>query len=340
MYPNLPDSFRDFQNENTTIPSNQPNFNSSFFLDQNNFFTPTNTYSPPENQREWFPNSYADHSQTTASATLPAGFNRLLLSETPPHSNSQIRVQPLIRIPSQEWNHPNRYSSFNQLSHQPTYQDQPANLNFPGTSFTSVYNQHVSTTVHVFPTFEQQQQLHKPLTSTHPPTLQHHPHMLNEDGKLFSCQTCGKQYCRKSTLKAHFKQHMSGQRPFTCKLCGKGFSQAANLTAHTRVHTGEKPFRCSTCNRHFSQSSSLVTHKRTHSGERPYPCKHCDKAFTDSSTLTKHLRTHSGIKPYGCEVCQMKFSQSGNLHRHMKTHKQLAPSTLINNNIMYKTEVI
>uniref|UniRef100_A0AC34Q2U7 C2H2-type domain-containing protein n=1 Tax=Panagrolaimus sp. JU765 TaxID=591449 RepID=A0AC34Q2U7_9BILA len=78
--------------------------------------------------------------------------------------------------------------------------------------------------------------------------------------KIYSCHRCGKQYCRKSTLKAHVKHHL-GERPFICQICGKTFSQAANLTAHRRVHTGEKPFSCSICLRPFSQSSSLVTHK-------------------------------------------------------------------------------
>ncbi|CAK5051002.1 unnamed protein product [Meloidogyne enterolobii] len=137
--------------------------------------------------------------------------------------------------------------------------------------------------------------------------------------KFYVCNICGRQYCRKSTLKAHMKNHV-GERPFICPICGKHFSQAANLTAHRRVHTGEKPFSCPVCYRPFSQSSSLVTHKRTHTGERPYPCPHCEKAFTDSSTLTKHLRTHTGQKPYSCAICAMRFSQSGNLHRHMKTH--------------------
>ncbi|KHN88152.1 Transcription factor che-1 [Toxocara canis] len=157
-------------------------------------------------------------------------------------------------------------------------------------------------------------------TSVVPSTHQNIFEVSAEETRMHSCPTCHKQYCRKSTLKAHMKQHL-GHRPFSCQVCGKSFSQAANLTAHKRVHTGEKPFSCPICLRPFSQSSSLVTHKRTHTGERPYPCAHCDKAFTDSSTLTKHLRTHTGQKPYNCHLCMMRFTQSGNLHRHMKTHR-------------------
>ncbi|KAI6183285.1 Protein glass [Aphelenchoides bicaudatus] len=148
--------------------------------------------------------------------------------------------------------------------------------------------------------------------------------LQNPSAKIYTCTQCNRQYCRKSTLKAHMKQHNGGERQFVCNCCGKTFTQAANLTAHQRVHTGEKPFACSICLRPFSQSSSLVTHRRTHTGERPYPCPHCTKSFTDSSTLTKHMRTHSGIKPYSCHLCMMRFSQSGNLHRHMKTHRMSA----------------
>lgn len=41
--------------------------------------------------------------------------------------------------------------------------------------------------------------------------------------KMFRCVTCGKEYCRKSTLKAHMKHHI-GDRPFSCQVnYGWGF---------------------------------------------------------------------------------------------------------------------
>uniref|UniRef100_A0A0M3HNP6 Protein krueppel n=1 Tax=Ascaris lumbricoides TaxID=6252 RepID=A0A0M3HNP6_ASCLU len=153
-----------------------------------------------------------------------------------------------------------------------------------------------------------------------PSTHQNIFEMSAEETRMHSCPTCHKQYCRKSTLKIHMKQHL-GHRPFSCQVCGKSFSQAANLTAHKRVHTGEKPFSCPICLRPFSQSSSLVTHKRTHTGERPYPCAHCDKAFTDSSTLTKHLRTHTEVGLFhNTELVAFERCYFGGIYTAERTH--------------------
>lgn len=45
------------------------------------------------------------------------------------------------------------------------------------------------------------------------------PNMFNSqnDFKSYDCPHCHKQYCRKSTLKAHLKQHLH-YRPFVCQV--------------------------------------------------------------------------------------------------------------------------
>uniref|UniRef100_A0AC35F5V0 C2H2-type domain-containing protein n=1 Tax=Panagrolaimus sp. PS1159 TaxID=55785 RepID=A0AC35F5V0_9BILA len=269
-------------------------------IDPGNHFTFYPTWQPPPIQ---YDETGFDHHQFSSSSsawtTNGTGFPQILSNYPQPSQNSQQLQVSLNIIPSSATIN-NNNNTFEIKTIEPLQQP-----TLPTTTIS----------------FQQQQQQPQPCEIKFP-SISHLP--LNEPPtigtKLFSCNRCGKQYCRKSTLKAHLKHHM-GERPFICQICGKTFSQAANLTAHRRVHTGEKPFSCTICLRPFSQSSSLVTHKRTHTGERPYPCNHCDKAFTDSSTLTKHLRTHSGQKPYECPLCMMRFSQSGNLHRHLKTHR-------------------
>ena len=55
-----------------------------------------------------------------------------------------------------------------------------------------------------------------------PPTFQpseiplHQSRAEPPSTKLFSCGRCGKQYCRKSTLKAHKISHHMGERNFVC----------------------------------------------------------------------------------------------------------------------------
>uniref|UniRef100_A0A0N5CG31 Protein glass n=1 Tax=Strongyloides papillosus TaxID=174720 RepID=A0A0N5CG31_STREA len=290
-------------------------FNSFSFIEQSNFLTSNHGYPQPHENNHWLPNSYTPELHHVPSCNGPTtGFENLIMPDSASlpnnshivlqnHRNAPIQMQTSAQV----WNTQNTLS-MNQfhLNNSFPYNSNP-NFGIRRTTYTNMCNSKFNPPFPVFPPMECVEEKKAD----------------DENSKLLTCPTCGKQYCRKSTLKAHMKQHYSGEKPFTCEICGKSFSQAANLTAHRRVHTGEKPFTCKICSRAFSQSSSLTTHLRTHTHDRPYRCRHlhCEKAFTDSSTLTKHMRTHTGQKPYACNLCSMRFSQSGNLHRHMKTHK-------------------
>uniref|UniRef100_A0A0N4ZGZ0 Protein glass n=1 Tax=Parastrongyloides trichosuri TaxID=131310 RepID=A0A0N4ZGZ0_PARTI len=290
-------------------------FNSFSFIEQSNFLTSNHGYHQSPEHNHWLPNSYTSEMHSVPQCNgVTSGFENLIMPDAASFSNNpHLVLQNHRNVPIQMhtnthiWNTQNTLP-MNQfhLNNNVSYNPNP-NFGIGRSNYTNTYNSKINHSIHVFQPNETSEK------------------KVEEDiNKLLSCPTCGKQYCRKSTLKAHMKQHFSGEKPFTCEVCGKSFSQAANLTAHRRVHTGEKPFTCKICSRAFSQSSSLTTHLRTHTHDRPYRCRHlhCEKAFTDSSTLTKHMRTHTGQKPYACGLCAMRFSQSGNLHRHMKTHKQ------------------
>ena len=136
--------------------------------------------------------------------------------------------------------------------------------------------------------------------------------------KIYSCEDCGKNYSRPSTLKTHKRKH-TGEKPYICEICQKSFSEKGNLKTHARIHTGEKPFACGVCDSTFTTQGHLTDHSRRHTNLRPFPCE-CGATFMRSSTLKIHMRTHTGEKPYACDKCEKSFSESGNLKTHMRIH--------------------
>lgn len=141
------------------------------------------------------------------------------------------------------------------------------------------------------------------------------PYRLN---KPFKCDTCGKDFNRKSNFKKHLRTH-KGERPYSCSFCSKQYSQRSSLNLHLRIHTGEKPYVCETCGKGFIQRIHLIVHmRRAHTGEKPYLCKTCGKCFTASSELSVHKRTHTGEKPYTCGMCGRSYRYRGDVRIHMK----------------------
>lgn len=136
--------------------------------------------------------------------------------------------------------------------------------------------------------------------------------------KPLKCDTCGKDFNRKSNFKKHLRTH-KGEKPYSCSFCSKQYSQRSSLNLHLRIHTGEKPYVCETCGKGFIQRIHLIVHmRRAHTGEKPYLCKTCGKCFTASSELSVHKRTHTGEKPYTCGICGRSYRYRTDVRIHMK----------------------
>ncbi|XP_037036664.1 zinc finger protein 845-like isoform X1 [Bradysia coprophila] len=170
----------------------------------------------------------------------------------------------------------------------------------------------------------------------------------------YECDYCQKIFPHKSSLPAHFKQHLNKERvpcpqcsltfaskgnltqhikqihlnirKHICELCGKAFGHPHNLKSHMVKHSGEKPYQCPICLKRFGYYSRMKTHAWIHSGLKPYKCDQCDKCYNDSTDLRRHKRIHGGVeKKFECELCKIKFYE----HKYLRAHRASAHKFLV-----------
>ena len=57
-------------------------------------------------------------------------------------------------------------------------------------------------------------------------------------------------------------------RLFTCELCGKAFNSETFLNKHIEEHSEQNRFQCRECDKHFSRKDSLKRHILAHNSEK------------------------------------------------------------------------
>lgn len=136
------------------------------------------------------------------------------------------------------------------------------------------------------------------------------------------CEKCDKSFTHTATLLRHEQAVHQGivTRPYICETCGRQYAKRSKLKRHLLTHTGERPFSCSICNKYRSNRSDNVRKhiNAVHHRIRKHACNICGKSFAAASGLKHHLTVHSDQRSFTCKQCNKSFRQESSLRRHMQ----------------------
>ena len=157
-------------------------------------------------------------------------------------------------------------------------------------------------------------------------------HSIDKQIEFKICEICQKQCKGEKLLKSHMKKH-STDRPFSCETCGKTFKYKLSLKLHRNSHEGTKvkEFTCEICGKDLSTKDSLTWHMNTHTGIKPYNCSFCPKQFRQEPNMKSHEKRHRegtyNVKIYvrniHCDQCDKSYCGKRGLRRHKwETHNE------------------
>ncbi|KAK0097569.1 hypothetical protein PV326_001076 [Microctonus aethiopoides] len=99
-------------------------------------------------------------------------------------------------------------------------------------------------------------------------------------GRAHICDSCGRTYKWKESLRQHQRLECGIQPQFGCHLCGRRFQLVATAV-----------FPCRRCGRIFLNKKTMWNHLTICGKEPQYPCESCGKRFRQKHHLTKHLKS-------------------------------------------------
>lgn len=154
---------------------------------------------------------------------------------------------------------------------------------------------------------------------------------LTEDEKTsLICETCGKSYKNKKSLRGHKLIHTNKNNTKSCEICGKVLA-AVNYNRHLNSHNENNKHKCSFCDKTFHQLSNLKSHMTIHKKTEPVECNICNKTFRNPKSLCYHKKSHSYSKlsdnkpkKTSCHICGKLVSET-NLRKHLITHTDDRP---------------
>ncbi|XP_075985659.1 uncharacterized protein LOC142982848 [Anticarsia gemmatalis] len=97
------------------------------------------------------------------------------------------------------------------------------------------------------------------------------------------CEICGISLAPGS-VSSHLNTH-TREKLYSCNTCGRQFNSKGGMTTHQLTHTSEKPVACTLCDKRFKQLSSMRLHYRTFHLKEPYPKRNRKKKSEETSKL-------------------------------------------------------
>ena len=112
------------------------------------------------------------------------------------------------------------------------------------------------------------------------------------------------------------KKHISYLCLLRCETCGKKFGQKITLKNHMTIHDDVKPHLCDLCGKSFRQRTHLLNHKQRHGTNKKFPCSTCDYSFfTKGNILNKLSTCMEGNN------CPSSVNLKSLVYKHNKTRK-------------------
>ncbi|XP_033126117.1 zinc finger protein 729-like isoform X2 [Anneissia japonica] len=158
-----------------------------------------------------------------------------------------------------------------------------------------------------------------------PARLAKHKRMAHEKQQEFMCDTCGKMFNRKDSLKAHIRTHTQ-ETVANCKECNKKFKSRIAYDMHLKIHRNQRDFKCTLCDKTFIQKGNLNKHLLTHNQTFNFECEVCKRKFNNPALLKRHALIHDELSKLVCDLCGHKFTRQYFLNKHIKQHHEFQNS--------------
>ncbi|CAL8128957.1 unnamed protein product [Orchesella dallaii] len=158
-----------------------------------------------------------------------------------------------------------------------------------------------------------------------------------QQGKLYICEMCGKNYGKPEYLKTHVKYVHEKTIPTTIQnlkcmypSCTRLFrTKSKHMDRQNHVEQDHVPqtefeFFCRICGRVFVNEERLQKHSKFHLGEKEYKCHLCPNSYGYKISLSTHLKSGHGIGREGdffnCSApnCDNKYASLYVLQKHMR----------------------